>query len=152
MLRSMALLLLLINTLFAQNRVSPEMMYHRVWAVVPMIGKGTLDDPRRPMFVPLLSEQADRAKKGDRSGILGFSMQLSDDGKSALVEFIGATPADLKFIVNSNASGVKAFERGVAKKEDIEAEFKKHKATFTLDSLTTGAPTATVAPLTAGAQ
>jgi hypothetical protein len=30
MLRSVALLLLLINTLFAQHRVSPEMMYHRV--------------------------------------------------------------------------------------------------------------------------
>jgi hypothetical protein len=146
MLRGIAPLLLLMTSLFAQNRVSPEMMYHRVWAVVPMIGKGTLDDPRRPMFVPSRIEQADRAKKGDRTGVIGFSMQISDDGNSALVEFIGATPADLKFIVNSNAPGVKAFERGAAKKEDIEAEFKKYKATFKLDSLTTGAP------LTAGAQ
>ncbi len=152
MLRGIALLLLLINTLFAQNRVSPEMMYHRVWAVVPMIGKGTLDDPRRPMFVPSSSEQAGRAKSGDRSGVIGFSMQISDDGKSALVEFIGATPADLKFIVNSNAPGVKAFERGVAKKEDIEAEFKKYKAAFKLDSLTAVPPLAAGAQQTAGAQ
>jgi hypothetical protein len=39
MFRWIALLLLLINTLCAQNRVSPEMMYHRVWAVVPLIEK-----------------------------------------------------------------------------------------------------------------
>lgn len=135
MLRSLALLLILVNTLFAQNRVSPEMMYHRVWAVVPLIGNGTRDDPRRPMFVPSRGEQADRAKTGDRSGVIGFSMQVSDDGKFALVEFVGATPADLQHIVNSKAPGVKAFERGVAKKEDIEAEFKKYKAGFTLSSL-----------------
>lgn len=147
MLRAAALLLLSLSALFAQNRVSSEMMYHRVWAVVPMIGTGTLDDPRRPMFVPSRSERTAK-----RSGVIGFSMQISDDGNSALVEFIGATPADLKFIVNSTAPGVKAFERGVAKKEDIEAEFKKYKATFTLDSLTAGAPPATSAPLTVGAK
>jgi hypothetical protein len=139
MLRAVALLLLFMNALFAQNRVSPEMMYHRVWAVVPLIGSGKPDDPKRPMFVPAPAEQAAKARKGDRSGIIGYSMQLSDDGNFALVEFVGATPADLKFIVNSQAPGVKAFERGTAKKEDIEAEFKKHKAAFALSSLTAGA-------------
>jgi hypothetical protein len=139
MVRVVALLTLSLTALFAQNRVSPEMMYHRVWAVVPLIGKGTPDDPRRPMFVPSRAEQAVKAKSGDRSGIMGYSMQVSDDGNFALVEFVGATPADLKFIVNSVVPGVKAFERGTAKKEDIEAEFKKYKAAFTLNSLTAGA-------------
>jgi len=92
MLRSVALLLLLINTVFAQNRVSPQMMYHRVWAVVPLIGTGKPDDPKRPMFVPSPAEQTAKFRKGDRSGIIGYSMQLSDDGQSALVEFVGATP------------------------------------------------------------
>src|SRR5579872_350120 len=118
MLRGIALLLLLINALFAQNRVSPEMMYHRVWAVVPMIGSGTADDPKRPMFVPSPAEQIAKFKKGDRSGVIGYSMQISDDGKSALVEFIGVNPMELKFIVNSQAAGVKAFERGVARSEE----------------------------------
>ncbi len=134
MLRCVALFLLLMNTLFAQNRVSPEMMYHRVWAVVPLIGKGTADDPRRPMFVPSRAEQAAHAKN-DRSGILGYSMQISDDGNFALVEFVGATPADLKHIVNSQAAGVKAFERGIATKPQIEAEFQKYKKGFALSSL-----------------
>ena len=134
MLRAVALLVLFMNALFAQNRVPPEMMYHRVWAVVPLIGSGKADDPKRPMFVPSPAEQAAKMKTGDRSGIIGFSMQLSDDGKSALVEFVGTAPAELKFIVNSKAPGVKAFERGVATKAQIELEFRKAKVAFTLDS------------------
>ncbi|HEV8414573.1 MAG TPA: hypothetical protein VGQ49_13340 [Bryobacteraceae bacterium] len=125
----------MINTLFAQNRVSPEMMYHRVWAVVPLIGAGTPDNPKRPMFTPAPAEQAAKLKNGDRSGVIGYSMQVSDDGNFALVEFVGATPADLKPIVNSQAAGVKAFERGTATKEQIEQEFQKYKAGFKLSSL-----------------
>ena len=133
--RAITLALLSVNALIAQTRVSPEMMYHRVWAVVPLIGKGTSDDPRRPMFAPSRAELAETRKTGSRPGVISYSMQLSDDGKSALVEFVGATPADLKFIVNSRVPGVKAFERGVAKKADIEAEFQKQKRGFSLDSL-----------------
>jgi hypothetical protein len=135
MFRAVAFLLLPLTVLSAQNRVSPEMMYHRVWAVVPLIGSGKPDDPKRPMFVPSPAEQTAKFKDGDRSGIIGYSMQLSDDGKSALVEFIGASPAELKFIVNSQVSGVKAFERGATSKAEIEAEFQKYKAGFTVDSL-----------------
>ena len=135
MLRVAAVFLLCVTALFGQSRVSPEMMYHRVWAVVPMIGKGTPDDPRRPMFVPSPAEQKAKLEKNDRSGIIGFSMQVSDDGKSALVEFVGDKPQELKFIVNSNVPGVKAFERGTATKEQIEREFQKYKAGFTLGSL-----------------
>ena len=62
MLRAVALLLVCLSALFGQNRVSPEMMYHRVWAVVPLIGKGTSDDPRRPMFAPSPSERAATAR------------------------------------------------------------------------------------------
>lgn len=145
MLRCAALFLLLINTLFAQNRVSPEIMYHRVWAVVPLIGKGTTDDPRRPLFAPSRAELAARSKN-DRSGVLGYSMQVSDDGNFALVEFVGATPADLKFIVTSSVAGVKAFERGIATKAQIEAEFQKYKQGFALSSF------AGVAPLAGGVQ
>jgi hypothetical protein len=142
MLRLAALLLLSVFALSAQDRVSPEFMYHRVWAVVPIIGSGTNEDPRRPMFVPSPVERradaANRAKQGKgaekRPAILGYSMQLSDDGQTALVEFVGADPESLRFITESTAPGVKAFERGKAKKEDIEAEFKKHKKAFKLDS------------------
>jgi len=135
MVRVVALLLLSLTALFAQNRVAPEMMYHRVWAVVPLIGKGTWDDPRRPMFAPSPAETAASAKAGSRSGVISYSMQISDDGKSALVEFVGPTPADLKFIINSKAPGVMAFERGAATKAQIEAAFQQYKVGFTLSSL-----------------
>lgn len=145
MLRLSALLLFVSFTVSAQESVPTEFMYHRVWAVVPLIGKGTKDDPRRPMFVPSPAERqqdvarrekvgADGEKVLERPAIIGYSMQLSADGNTALVEFIGADPAALKHIVNSGEPGVKAFERGKTTKEEIEAEFKKHKPTFKLDS------------------
>lgn len=148
MLRALALLLTCVYTLSAQDRVSPEMMYHRVWAVVPLIGKGTADDPKRPMFVPSPAEDRARVeaikqeflRTGQRPeieppAILSFTMQLSDDGKSALVEFVGLNPEKLAFIAESRESGVKAFERGKATKQEIETEFRKVKANFNLDSL-----------------
>ncbi len=135
MVRVVALFVLSFTALFAQNRVPAEMMYHRVWAIVPLIDAGTPNSPKRPMFAPTPAEQAAKLKNGDRSGVLGYSMQISDDGNFALVEFVGATPADLKFIVNSNTAGVMAFERGAATKAQIEAAFQRYKAGFTLNSL-----------------
>jgi hypothetical protein len=87
------------------------------------------------MFVPSPAEQVAKLKKGDRTGVIGYSMQLSDDGKSALVEFVGANPMELKFIVNSQAAGVTAFERGRATKAQIEQAFQKYKVGFTLSSI-----------------
>ena len=65
MFRALAFVLLGLTSLSAQNRVSPEMMYHRVWAVVPLIGSGKPDNPKRPMFVPPPAEQAAKLKNGD---------------------------------------------------------------------------------------
>jgi hypothetical protein len=132
----------------AQGRVAPEMLYHRVWAVVPLVGKGTMEDPKRPMFTPSRVEHKAAAEairaENTRTGkqrdpeppaILSYTMQVSDDGKSALVEFVGLTPKSLAFITESKAPGVKTFERGKATKEEVEAELKKSKKDFNLDSL-----------------
>jgi len=102
-------------------------MYHRVYAVVPMVGSGKKGDPFRPMFIPTAASAA-----GEHSGILSWQMQVSDDGKSALVEFVGATRADLLAVIESTAVGVLAFERGTATQEQIEAEFQKYKKNFKL--------------------
>src|SRR5215471_15123283 len=111
------------------QRVAPEQAYHHVFAVVPMVGSGKIGDPKRPMFVPTAAEIA-AVKQGTRPAILSWRMQVSDDGKYALVEFVGASPADLKFIATSNATGVKAFEKGKTTKAEVEAEFKKYKKDF----------------------
>jgi hypothetical protein len=136
MVRVIALALISVYALSAQGRVPKEFAYHKVWAVVPIIGTGTPDDPRRPMFVPSPAESKRTADAKQRPNVLAYSMQFSDDGTKALVEFTGVNPAALKFIVESKNPNVKAFERGKAKKEDIEAEFQKYKRNFKLDSLT----------------
>jgi hypothetical protein len=113
----------------AVHRVDPSQTYHRVYARVPLIGTGKRGDEIRPKFAPLLAEI-----KGDHSGILAWQMQLCDDGKSALVEFVGATPKELQTITSSTDPNVTVFERGKHTQAEIEAEFQKYKKGFTLNS------------------
>jgi len=64
---------------------------------------------------------------------------LSDDGQFALVEFVARDAkafdrilADINVNININVN-VKAFRKGKDKREDIEAEFRKHKKDFSFD-------------------
>jgi hypothetical protein len=118
----------------AQDSVPPEFAYQRLYARVPMIGAGTKDDPRRPMFVPVPSIGRPARGESDAPAIISFQMQESDDKQFALVEFVAADPDAFKLILQSTDPRVKAFVRGRDKKEDIEAEFKKHKRDFSLDN------------------
>src|SRR5262249_12470148 len=114
-----------------------------IWARVPLVGNGSQADPIRPMFVPAPPPMPTKDRPAvavaatpiDRSGILSYQMQISDDGKWALVEFVGATPKDLQIITSSKDPNVKFFEKGKTTKEDIEAEFQKYKTNFKFDML-----------------
>src|SRR5580704_5171967 len=102
MIRTLAALSVFAVTLAAQRNVPPGNMYHRVWAVLPLVGSGAPGDPIRPMLVPppptpgqqapteATQSQAapDQQAAIQRPDLLGFQMQLSDDGKFALVEFV----------------------------------------------------------------
>jgi hypothetical protein len=90
------------GALCAQQKLSPGMTYHRVWMVTPLQGTGKAGDPQRPMFVPASGAAA--AATGDRSGVLGFQMQLSDDGRFALVEYVFASPAAFQAVLQSEAA------------------------------------------------
>jgi hypothetical protein len=123
-----------------QRRVDPAAMYHRVYAVVPMTGTGKKDDPFRPMFVLSPSQMTvASATAVKHTGILSYQMHVSDDGKFALVEFVGATRADLQPILASTAAGATVFERGNATQAQIETEFKKYKKDFTMSLFNTRA-------------
>jgi hypothetical protein len=122
-------LLASICTALAQPRVDPRNMYERVLAIVPIVGKGTMNDPKRPMYVPPPS--AVHSTSG--TGILGFSFVESDDGKFALVEFVARDRAALRDILADTA--VKAFLKDRDKRADIETEFKKYKKDFDFDKL-----------------
>jgi len=96
--------------LLAQQPLEPNMVYERLMAVVPMIGAGTYQDPRRPAYVPdsLLNKRTaekaldpnvdaaaasvdttasqDGPAKAPPS-ITGFTYEVSDDGQFALITF-----------------------------------------------------------------
>jgi len=58
-----------IGSLSAQQRVDPRNMYERVIAIVPVIGKGTLEDPKRPMYAPAPSAMS----PATRTGIIAYT-------------------------------------------------------------------------------
>ena len=122
----------------AQDRVPRELQGIRVFATVPLIGAGTPEDPKRPMFVP--SPQEIRAMTPRQDGIVPFPIlvqfQIPDDGRTALAEFMSFDRKVLLPILTSTATGVKAFEKGVARAADIQAEFARVKQSFTPDSMT----------------
>jgi hypothetical protein len=80
-------LLVSVNAAIAQPRVDWRNKYERVLAIVPMIGQGTAADPRRPNYVPVVSAGATPANMS----FLGFAVAMSDDGNSALVEFVATS-------------------------------------------------------------
>jgi hypothetical protein len=119
--------------------------YQRVYAVVPLIGSGAYGDPIRPMFVPaggfqqnqpsVIERSPSAAGKAVRTGIISYSYVPSDDGKTALVEFVSADREGLREILESKAPGVIAFERGRVAKAEIEASFKSKKRDFDFDKM-----------------
>ena len=114
------------SSLFGQQRVDPRNMYERVRAIVPLVGKGTSDDPKRPMYAPAaLSDPTSRA------GILGFVWTTSDDGNFALVELVAADRAAFKDILADTT--IKAFLKGRDKREDMEAAFTLYKKNIDFD-------------------
>jgi len=135
---------------WSQQRVASRNLYERVYCVVPMVGAGTYEDPRRPKYAPTgplhLPQGApgDQAPSGSeelqpaRRGILGFSFVVSEDGQFALAEFVAATKADLKEILADPS--VKSFVKGRTRRLDIETEFRRFKADINLDRLEVSVP------------
>ena len=128
------LLLLHLNLshIFAQQpKVDMRNTHHRLVAVVPMIGAGTAADPRRPQYAPVPVRDA----KPDANPIIAFAYQLSDDGKYAIVEFVAWDRSAFQAILADNRPDVRVFEKGKAKRADIEAEFRKYKKNIDLNTL-----------------
>jgi hypothetical protein len=89
---------------------------------VPVVGAGTYDDPKRPLFAPRTPEP---------DGILAFSYEFSDDEQFAIVEFVSRSRAVLsKIAVDPRLS--RSFDRQKDKRDDVEAELKKLKKGFDL--------------------
>lgn len=112
----------------AQRAVDPGNQGERIYAIVPMVGTGRGDDPRRPLFAPLRTPGA-RTTPADPV-ITGFRYELSANGQLALVEFIAGHPKAFDAIRGANRADVKVFERNRATVADLEREFRAHKPNF----------------------
>jgi len=111
--------------LSAQRRVDPRNTYHRVICVVPLEGAGTAADPTRPKYAPWPASQ-------DPYGIIGFYFEPTDDGKSAVVEFIAQNRAALQTILNDKT--IQAFEKGVASQAAVDAAIQPFRKDFRLET------------------
>ena len=124
-------------SLLAQGRgiIPNQSSFFRAWVICPMTGSGSWDNPIRPMFVPAQGFRQNlpsviATKAPPRTGILSYSYQTSDDGKSALVEFVSIDRAGLREILESRTAGVAVFELGRNTRAEIETAFKAKKAGF----------------------
>lgn len=113
MCRAAAFLVFGVVRLLAQNQgainlqhVPSSMAYHRVWAVTPLAGTGKAADPVRPMFVPAppAPGSAPSPATGARPALLGYQLQMSDDGKFALVEYVFQSPPAFQAVLQQEAA------------------------------------------------
>ena len=116
-------LLMLAVVVCAQHSVDPRNTYHRVICVVPMIGSGTAADPRRPQYAPAPGSVSP-------DGIVGFTQVPTDDGKSAIVEFVARKRSALEPILSDTT--ITTYEKGTQSASAIEAALQKHKKGFSL--------------------
>ena len=107
----------------AQLRVDPRDTYHRLLARVPLIGRGTAADPRRPLYAPSPNSSA-------ANGIIGFTQVPTDDGTFAIVEFVALDRKAFAAILADTT--ITTFEKGVQSGATIEAALRKFKQGFTL--------------------
>ena len=116
-----------VSAAFAQHAVDPTQRYHRLVCLVHLTGSGKAGDEIRPEYVP--------AAVTARDGIIAWSMQTSDDAKMAIVQYVAVNRHAFDTILADKRPEVRVFEIGVDNPKAIEAELKKFKKDFTLDSL-----------------
>ena len=113
----------------AQRQVDERNLGERLILIVPVQGLGSAQDPKRPLFVPT---HEDRVRDGAAAGIVSYTAVLSDDKKFALVELVARDRKAFEAILKDTRPDVKRFDhqKGLARAEDIELEFRKYKKDF----------------------
>ncbi len=94
----------------------------RFLVLVPMVGAGTFEDPKRPAFL--------------REAGVAFRYQLSDDGATAIAEVSPRGPLEMVKLEErlKTDSRAKVFKPHKDKAADVVTEVKKVKKDFDLDS------------------
>jgi len=118
------LILLLALALSAQRKVDPRNSYYRIIAVVPMVGGGNSTDPRRPKYAPWTVAQ-------DANGIIAFYCEPTDDGASAVVEFVARNHNAFNAILADKT--LTTFEKGRVGAASINSAIQKLRKDFDLE-------------------
>jgi hypothetical protein len=135
-------LLAAVGSAFAQHRVDPGNMYARIYAIVPMVGSGTWDDPMRPMFAPVPQQTT----PGTRTGIIAFNQVQSDDGNFALMEIVAANRTQLALItaqINTQLAAVQGFQlfdRSTTPAATVQSAFQALKKNFDINKFVVVVP------------
>jgi hypothetical protein len=101
-----------------------------VIALVPFVGTGTMEDPKRPMFTPLPGAVA----AGSKTDIIAFHFLPSDDGNFAIVELVARDKAAFQTILTSTNSSVTVFLKGRDSQQTVESFLQQYRKGFTLAS------------------
>ncbi len=117
-------LLVLSAVVCAQRRVDQRNTYSRIVAVVPFVGNGTPADPKRPKYAPWPSPQG-------QAGIIAFFYEPTDDGRSAIVEFVARNRSAFQPLFNDRT--IQVYEKGRTGKAAIEAAVKQLRKDFDLE-------------------
>jgi hypothetical protein len=122
----------------------------RVLAIVPMIGTGSVEDPRRPLFCPTPNDFAKPPDPNHRPIIVSYRFEPSDDGRTAIVEYTGFDRVALSKVIKSEDPAFRRMDFDKSTPAEIDRELKKVKQNFDLQRFLNGfsAPQS----LTAGAQ
>lgn len=130
---------------YSASHADPTTSYQRVICVVPMVGAGTLDDPKRPLFAPVSSlAAAEEAKpsKGfaEPAAIIAYHSVVTDSGNEAIVEFVARDRAAFAPLFEAkNHNLIQLFDRAHLKHEDVLQELRKVKKNFDFSMLRVGA-------------
>ena len=98
----------------------------------PMIGSGTWDDPKRPMFAPRPQDMTPES----RTGIIAYNHVESDDGNFALVEIVTVDRPHLALIAGpiaaqlSTIAGLQLFDRSTNSQATVQSAFQALKKNF----------------------
>jgi hypothetical protein len=107
--------------------VDPRYSYHRVIAVVPLVGSGTQADPIRGKYVPTAQTAGPPG-----TGVIAFAVEPTDDGKRAIVELVAVNRAALAQVLADHESGVLVFEKGSVSDAAIESAIRPLRKDFSL--------------------
>ena len=115
------------SPLFSQSAWSgPKLI-----GIVPLTGKGTWEDPRRPDLPKEMSGN--------------FHWLPSDDGRWAIVEIGEGTGSEAmvqevrRLAKEGSANGIRLFRPGIHAKELVEAEIRRLRSSFSMDDLSAAA-------------